>query len=36
MRGLSDTSAFDTFDRMAQKVEQIEAEAEASPSWAAS
>ena len=29
MRGLSDTSAFDTFDRMAQKVEQIEAEAEA-------
>ena len=30
MRGLSDTSAFDTFDRMAQKVDQIEAEAEAS------
>jgi phage shock protein A len=29
MRGLSDTSAFDTFDRMAQKVDQIEAEAEA-------
>lgn len=30
MRGLSDTSAFDTFDRMTQKVDQIEAEAEAS------
>lgn len=30
MSGLSDTSAFDTFDRMAQKVDQIEAEAEAS------
>ena len=30
MRGLSDTSAFDTFERMAQKVDQIEAEAEAS------
>jgi phage shock protein A len=30
MRGLSDTSAFDTFDRMHQKVEQIEAESEAS------
>jgi phage shock protein A len=30
MRGLSDTSAFDTFDRMNQKVEQIEAESEAS------
>jgi phage shock protein A len=30
MRGLSDTSAFDTFDRMAQRVDQIEAEAEAS------
>jgi phage shock protein A len=29
MRGISDTSAFDTFDRMAQKVDQIEAEAEA-------
>jgi phage shock protein A len=29
MRGLSDTSAFDTFDRMAQRVDQIEAEAEA-------
>src|SRR5262249_59265370 len=29
MAGLSDTSAFDTFDRMAEKVEQIEAEAEA-------
>lgn len=30
MRGLSDTNAFDTFDRMAEKVDQIEAEAEAS------
>ena len=30
MRGLSDNSAFDTFERMDQKVEQIEAEAEAS------
>ncbi len=30
MRGLSDTNAFDSFDRMAQKVDQIEAEAEAS------
>lgn len=30
MRGLSDTSAFDVFDRMAHKVDQIEAEAEAS------
>ena len=29
MAGLSDTSAFDTFDRMAEKVESIEAEAEA-------
>ena len=29
MAGLSDTSAFDTFDRMAEKIEQIEAEAEA-------
>lgn len=29
MRGLSDTSAFDVFDRMSQKVDQIEAEAEA-------
>jgi phage shock protein A len=29
MSGLSDTGAFDTFDRMAQKVDQIEAEAEA-------
>jgi len=29
MRGLSDTSAFDTFERMAQRVDQIEAEAEA-------
>ena len=29
MRGLSDTNAFDTFDRMAQRVDQIEAEAEA-------
>ena len=30
MRGLSDNSAFDTFERMDQKVEQIEAESEAS------
>jgi phage shock protein A len=30
LQGLSDTSAFDTFDRMSQKVDQIEAEAEAS------
>lgn len=30
MQGLSDTSAFDTFERMAQKVDQIEAESEAS------
>jgi phage shock protein A len=30
MSGLSDTSAFDTFDRMSQKIEQMEAEAEAS------
>ena len=30
MRGLSDNSAFDTFDRMTQKVDQIEAESEAS------
>ncbi len=30
MAGLSDTSAFDTFDRMAEKIEAIEAEAEAS------
>ncbi len=29
MSGLSDTSAFDTFDRMAQQIDQIEAEAEA-------
>src|SRR6266568_719733 len=29
MAGLSDTSAFETFDRMAEKVEQAEAEAEA-------
>ncbi|MSP61233.1 MAG: PspA/IM30 family protein [Myxococcales bacterium] len=29
MAGLSDTSAFDTFDRMAEKVDQIEAEVEA-------
>ncbi|NOY90354.1 MAG: PspA/IM30 family protein [Deltaproteobacteria bacterium] len=29
MSGLSDTSAFDTFDRMAEKVDQMEAEAEA-------
>ncbi len=30
MQGLSDTSAFDTFERMSQKVDQIEAESEAS------
>jgi phage shock protein A len=30
MSGLSDTSAFETFDRMQQKIEQIESEAEAS------
>jgi phage shock protein A len=30
MRGLSDTNAFDSFDRMSQRVDQIEAEAEAS------
>jgi len=29
MSGLSDTSAFDTFDRMASKIDQLEAEAEA-------
>ncbi len=29
MSGLSDTSAFDTFDRMSEKVEQLEAESEA-------
>ncbi|MBO6935681.1 MAG: PspA/IM30 family protein [Deltaproteobacteria bacterium] len=29
MSGLSDTSAFDTFDRMASKIDQMEAEAEA-------
>lgn len=29
MSGLSDTSAFDTFDRMAEQIDQIEAEAEA-------
>ena len=29
MSGLSDTSAFETFDRMSQKIDQIEAEAEA-------
>ena len=29
MSGLSDTGAFDTFDRMSKKVDQIEAEAEA-------
>lgn len=29
MSGLSDTSAFDTFDRMAEKIDQMEAEAEA-------
>jgi phage shock protein A len=30
MRGLSDTGAFDSFERMSQKVDQIEAEADAS------
>jgi len=30
MSGLSDTSAFDTFDRMSQKIDQMESEAEAS------
>jgi phage shock protein A len=30
MHGLSDTSAFDTFDRMAQRIDMLEAEAEAS------
>ena len=30
MRGLSDNNAFDAFDRMSQKVDQIEAEADAS------
>lgn len=30
MSGLSDTSAFETFDRMSQKIDQLEAEAEAS------
>jgi phage shock protein A len=30
MRGLADNSAFDTFERMTQKVDQIEAESEAS------
>ena len=29
MSGLRDTSAFDTFDRMAQQIDQVEAEAEA-------
>ncbi|PIE18102.1 MAG: hypothetical protein CSA65_06640 [Proteobacteria bacterium] len=29
MSGLNDTSAFDTFDRMANKIDQLEAEAEA-------
>ena len=29
MQGLNDVSAFDTFDRMAEKVDQIEAEGEA-------
>jgi len=33
--GLSDTSAFDTFDRMAEKVDQLEAEADASADMAA-
>ncbi|HEV8320559.1 MAG TPA: PspA/IM30 family protein [Myxococcota bacterium] len=35
MQGLNDTSAFDTFDRMAAKVEQIEAEADAQTELAA-
>ena len=35
MSGLNDTSAFDTFDRMSQKIEQMEAEAEASAELAA-
>ncbi|WP_428262607.1 PspA/IM30 family protein [Haliangium sp.] len=30
MHGLSDTSAFDTFDRMSQRIDMLEAEAEAS------
>jgi phage shock protein A len=30
MHGLSDSSAFDTFDRMAQRIDMLEAEAEAS------
>lgn len=30
MSGLSDTSAFETFDRMSQKIDQMESEAEAS------
>lgn len=30
MSGLNDTSAFDTFDRMSEKIERMEAEAEAS------
>jgi len=30
MSGLNDTAAFDTFDRMEEKVDQMEAEAEAS------
>ena len=30
MSGLNDTSAFDSFDRMSEKIEQMEAEAEAS------
>ena len=29
MSGLSDNSAFETFDRMSEKIDQIEAEAEA-------
>lgn len=36
MSGLNDTSAFDTFDRMSEKIEQMEAEAEASADLAES
>ena len=35
MSGLRDQSAFDTFDRMAQKIDQLEAEAEAQTDLAA-
>lgn len=34
MSGISDTSAFETFDRMSEKVDQIEAEAEAATEMA--